>query len=125
MRFPALSLFCCFHFLNFTCTEAFAESEVVASVPDQRESVHSAMKKLLVVLDQIQKYVDGVVDGSEQPMAEYGMKIADAISALQSVRPEEFHSMLQEKIQDLLMVSYISTLAQTQLAISAKINAIL
>jgi hypothetical protein len=47
------------------------------------------------------------------------------LGALNTVRPEEFQTVLQEKIQDLLMVSYISTLAQTQLAISAKINAIL
>jgi translation initiation factor 3 subunit F len=117
---------CLYHMITAqNTTEAFAESEVVAIVPDQRDSVHGAMKKLLVVLDEVQRYVDGVVDGSAAPMAEYGMKIADAIGALQTVRPEEFHTVLQEKIQDLLMVSYISTLAQTQLTISAKINAIL
>ena len=117
---------CLYHMINAQETsEAFSESEVVAVVPDQRDSVHSAMRRLLVVLDDVQKYVDNVVDGSAQPVAEYGMKIADAIGALQTVRPEEFHTILQEKIQDLLMVSYISTLAQTQLAISAKINAIL
>ena len=111
--------------INAQNAEAFAESEVVAIVPDQRDSVHGAMRKLLVVLDEVQTYVDSVVDGSATPMAEYGMKIADAIGALQTVRPEEFNTMLQEKIQDLLMVSYVSTLAQTQLSISAKINAIL
>jgi hypothetical protein len=37
------------------------------------------MEKLLVVLNDVQKYVDNVVDGSAAPMAEYGMKIADAI----------------------------------------------
>lgn len=116
---------CLYHMINAQTNDSFAESEVVAVVPDQRVSVHGAMKKLLTVLDDIQKYVDGVVDGSAQPMAEHGMKIADAISALQSVRPEEFHQILQEKIQDLLMISYVSTLTQTQLSISAKINAIL
>lgn len=116
---------CLYHMINAQNAEAFAESEVVAIVPDQRDSVHGAMRKLLVVLDEVQTYVDSVVDGSATPMAEYGMKIADAIGALQTVRPEEFNTMLQEKIQDLLMVSYVSTLAQTQLSISAKINAIL
>jgi translation initiation factor 3 subunit F len=116
---------CLYHMINAQCAKPFAESEVLAVVPDQRDAVQVAMEKLLVVLEEVQKYVDGVVDGSVSPMAEYGMKIADAISALQSVKPEEFHTALQEKIQDLLMVSYISTLTQTQLAISAKINAIL
>jgi len=116
---------CLYHMINAQSKEAFEESEVIAIVPNQRDSVHTAMEKLLVVLNDVQKYVDNVVDGSAAPMAEYGMKIADAIGALNTVRPEEFQTVLQEKIQDLLMVSYISTLAQTQLAISAKINAIL
>jgi translation initiation factor 3 subunit F len=116
---------CLYHMINAQNADPFVESEVIAVVPDQRDSVHAAMKKLLVVLDDVQRYVDNVVDGSAQPIAEYGMKIADAIGALQSVRPDEFHTILQDKIQDLLMVSYITTLTQTQLAISAKINAIL
>lgn len=117
---------CLYHMINAQDTpEPFAESELVVVVPGQRDSVHAAMKKLLAVLDEVQRYVDSVVDGSAAPMAEYGMKIADSIGALQSLRPEDFHTALQEKIQDLLMVSYISTLAQTQLSISAKINSIL
>lgn len=100
-------------------------SEILSSVPTQRATVNAAMKQLLVVLDDVQKYVDSVVDGKNSAIADYGMKIADAIGALQSVRPEEFNSVLQEKIQDLLMVSYISSLTQTQLQISEKINQIL
>lgn len=100
-------------------------SEVVASVPAERAAVHKAMKQLLDVLDRVQTYVDNVVDGRAPALAEYGMKVADAIAALQEVRPEEFNGVLQEKIQDLLMVSYISSLTHTQLAISEKINQIL
>lgn len=122
---------CLYHMINGQNSifsenkKTFVESEVIAIIPNQRDSVHQAMEKLLEVLDEVQKYVDDVVDGSAAPMAEYGMKIADAIGDLQTVKPEEFHTILQEKIQDLLMVSYISTLAQTQLTISSKINAIL
>ena len=42
-----------------------------------------------------------------------------------SVRPEEFNTVLQEKIQDLLMVSYMSSLTTTQLQIAEKINQII
>jgi translation initiation factor 3 subunit F len=70
---------CLYHMINAQSKEAFEESEVIAIVPNQRDSVHTAMEKLLVVLNDVQKYVDNVVDGSAAPMAEYGMKIADAI----------------------------------------------
>ena len=103
----------------------WATSEILSSVPTQRDTVNAAMKKLLVVLDDVQKYVDSVVGMKNPAVAEYGMKIADAIAALQTVRPEEFNNVLQEKIQDLLMVSYISSLTSTQLQISEKINQIL
>ena len=103
----------------------WTSSEILSSVPSQRDTVNAAMKQLLVVLDDVQKYVDSVVGMQSPAVAEYGMKIADAIAALQSVRPEEFNSVLQEKIQDLLMVSYISSLTSTQLQISEKINQIL
>jgi translation initiation factor 3 subunit F len=103
----------------------WASSEILSAVPTQRATVNAAMNQLLVVLDDVQRYVDSVVDNKNPAVAEYGMKIADAIAALQSVRPEEFNSVLQEKIQDLLMVSYISSLTSTQLQLSEKINQIL
>jgi translation initiation factor 3 subunit F len=106
-------------------TARWPGSEVVAAVPAERASVQKAMKQLLEVLDRVQVYVDNVVDGNAPALAEYGMRVADAIAALQEVRPEDFNGVLQEKIQDLLMVNYISSLTNTQLAISEKINQIL
>ena len=106
-------------------TARWPGSEVVAAVPAERASVQKAMKQLLEVLDRVQVYVDSVVDGNAPALAEYGMRVADAIAALQEVRPEDFNGVLQEKIQDLLMVNYISSLTNTQLAISEKINQIL
>jgi translation initiation factor 3 subunit F len=106
-------------------SKQWESSQVVAKVPTQRETVNASMEKLLRVLDDVQAYVDGVVAGKTEPCAENGMKIADAVVALQSVRPEDFQAVLQDKIQDLLMVSYISSLAATQLEISEKINQIL
>ena len=109
-------------------TKLWKNSEIVSTLPSQRDTVNSAMSKLLDILDEIQVYVDKVVDGpigEVTAISEIGMKIADAIGALQSVRPEDFHTVLQEKIQDLLMLSYTASLTQTQLQLSEKIIKVL
>jgi hypothetical protein len=53
------------------------------------------------------------------------MAIADALEAVQLARPEDFHTVFQGKVQDLVMVSYLSTLTQTQIAIAEKLGAVL
>ena len=40
-------------------------------------------RSLVFFLDDVQRYVDRVVDGQATGMSDYGMKIADAINALQ------------------------------------------
>lgn len=77
------------------------------------------------VVDKLANYVDFVVEGREEPNEEIGMSISNALDAAEVIRPEDFHANFQGRVQDLVMVSYINTLTQTQLAIADKLSSVL
>jgi len=66
-----------------------------------------------------------VVDGSKPPVIAIGVALADLLGALQSIKPQDFTEVFQAKMHDLLMVSYLATLTQTQLSLAEKIHTIL
>ena len=80
---------------------------------------------LAQVVEKLSSYVDCVVDGQEQPNDEIGMGISNALDAAEVIRPEDFHTIFQGRVQDLVMVSYINTLTQTQLALADKLSSVL
>jgi translation initiation factor 3 subunit F len=117
---------CLYHMINGQpAGEEFVHSDIYAAIPSDREMLHGSMEKLLGALDSLQKYVDNVVAGKQLAHAAVGMQISDAVGVLQTTKPEEVQAVLQEKMQDLLMVSHLSTLAQTQTQIAEKIHSIL
>jgi translation initiation factor 3 subunit F len=107
----------------------WAKSDIMSTVPTSTESVETSMASLQKVLVDIQRYVDGVVDGSIAPNREAGTTIADALHSFTSTKSRldvsSVQLQLQAKVRDLLMVSYLSTLTQTQTSISEKLNEIL
>lgn len=104
--------------------DEWSRSDVISSISSKTESVNSSMEKLLQVLDEAQSFVDKVVTGEEPPVREIGIALADALNKFSSANLTT-NSSIQNKVQDLLMVSYISSLAQTQTLISEKLNQIL
>jgi translation initiation factor 3 subunit F len=102
-------------------------SSTVLSVAesDNKADLLSSLHRLSDVINQLKTYVDGVISGSQVADAEVGIAIANALDAAECIRPEEFHANLQGRVKDMLMVSYINTLTQTQLAIADKLSAIL
>jgi hypothetical protein len=62
--------------------------------------------------------------GKLESNSEIGIALSNALTILQSVKFDEIMELANEKSQDLLMVSYLATLTQTQLQISEKINSI-
>ena len=100
-------------------------TEVVASLPGENEAVVSAVERLLGSIDEITAYVDDVVSGKKQGSPTVGLALYDALSALQSYKQEELSAQLQGKVQDLLMVAYLSSIMKTQLKISDKLHAVI
>jgi len=98
---------------------------VVASLPGENEAVVASVEKLLGSIDEISAYVDDVVSGKKQGSPAVGLALFDALSALRSYKQDELSAQLQGKAQDLLMVSYLSSVMKTQLKISDKLHAII
>ena len=89
-----------------------------------------SVEKLLGMLEKASSFVDDVITGTgegkssdEDEVNEIGRKLADTLSGVPSIREEDFDSMFNENMQDMLMVSYLSNLTQTQLTIAEKLNA--
>lgn len=49
------------------------------------------------------------------------LQLADTLAAVPRMRPEAFNRLFDDNLQDLLMVSYLSSLTRTQLAIAEKL----
>lgn len=48
-------------------------------------------------------------------------QLADTLAAVPRMRPEAFNRLFDDNLQDLLMVSYLSSLTRTQLVIAEKL----
>jgi hypothetical protein len=53
------------------------------------------------------------------------MALSDALNGLSSLQPEELRGIINDRTADLLLVSYLSTLTQTQLHVIEKLSALL
>merc|ERR1712107_846061 len=82
-----------------------------------------SMEKLFTMLETASNYVDSVVDGKITADAEVGRKVADTLATVPRIRPEVFDKLFNDSLQDLLMVTYLSNITQTQLSIAEKLNA--
>lgn len=115
---------CLFHMLQPQPSN-WPTSTVVAAIPAESALLRGSLERLLLLVDEALSYVTEVTEGSRPPVVGVGIALSDLVSTLQSIRPEDFHSLFQNKLQDLLMVAYLTTLTQTQLAVAEKVNAIL
>jgi len=79
----------------------------------------------LQVIDKLLEYVNGVVEGKHEPNLEIGIAISNILDSSENIRIEDFYSNFKTRTEDLLLVSYINTLTQTQLSIADKLSSIL
>ena len=108
--------------------EAICMSEMIASEkgttkPSSSDALEVSMEKLHSLLETALEYVNSVVDGKVQPDAELGRQIADTLASVPRIRPQVFDRIFHDSLQDLLMVTYLSNITQTQLTIAEKLNA--
>lgn len=95
------------------------------------QSLEGAMQKLLGLLEEASDFVDGVIATPDAATLneEIGRKLADTISEVPVViddagcAADTFDTMINNNMQDLLMVSYLSDLTKTQLSVAEKLNA--
>jgi hypothetical protein len=65
------------------------------------------------------------VDGSISPNSEIGVGIYEALASLGTVKQADITQLVQERTQDIAMLSYLTTLIDTQVQIAEKLNSIL
>jgi translation initiation factor 3 subunit F len=119
---------CLYSMLSNQEGEKWGDSSIVSTLPSSADNVEHAIVQLQQVLDSVQAYVDAVVEGNTKaPVSrEIGITLADTLNsfAVQKASAQQSGAS-QTRLQDMVMVSYISTLAQTQALISEKLNEIL
>lgn len=103
----------------------WASSEVLSVIPSESSLLQLSMARLSEVLGTLAAYVDEVAAGRRAGDATVGMALAGVLSSIRVFRPEEFKAIADGKVQDLLMVSYLSTLVKSQLTIAEKLLTIL
>ena len=87
------------------------------------EALLISMEKLYNLLETASDYVNSVVEGKTSPDADIGRQVADTLATVPRIRPEVFDKLFNDSLQDLLMVTYLSNITQTQLSIAEKLNA--
>jgi translation initiation factor 3 subunit F len=115
--------------------EAICVSEMIKSMNADNEAYEQlgreipplqiSMEQLYELLETASNYVDAVVEGKTPPDTEKGRYIADALATVPRMRPDAMDKLFHESLQDLLMVTYLSNLTQTQISIAEKLNATL
>jgi len=115
---------CLYHMVRGQ-SDPWKGSQITSHISNEAAALKASMLRLVSLIDNVLEFVDGVVDGKTPPVTDVGVVLADLLGTLQSMKPQEFNSLFQGKIQDMLMVSYLTTLTQTQLSIAEKLNSII
>lgn len=88
------------------------------------EGLELTLGKLQFVLDAMYKYVDDVVEGRVEGNKEVGRYLADSMSSIPHIDAEEFESLFNDSVQDVLLVSYLASLTRTQLALATTLTTV-
>lgn len=109
--------------LNEMIQQEQNKSGVGLTTKDASVELHVSIEKLDSLLEETLNYVDEVVEGKRSPDSEVGRKLAHTLASVPRVRPEVFDRLFDDSLQDLLMVTYLSSITRTQLTIAEKLNA--
>ena len=119
---------CLYHMINNQEGEKWSDSTTISTFPTSTESVETALLQLQNVLESAQTYVDAIVEGNTKATIsrEIGIALSDSLNSFNTNKASSTqNNAMQTRVQDLVMVSYLSTLANTQALISEKLNEIL
>jgi len=89
------------------------------------ENIELSISRVLSMLDQISAYIERVVDKEIAPNPIVGRSLENALSSVPNIDRDQFESMINTSVQDLLMLVYLSDLTKTQLAIAENLNSII
>lgn len=94
----------------------------VDKLPNDLEGMEASMEHLHALIEDVYKYVDGVVEGRETPDNNIGRFISDTLATIPKMPPAVFDKVFNDKIQDNYALVYLASLTRTQLGIAEKLN---
>lgn len=84
--------------------------------------VAEASGKLLGLLDQVLSYVEDVLNEKQQPDNAVGRALLDLIHSVPNMTHDQFATMFNSNVKDLLMVVTLSQLIKTQLQLNERLT---
>ena len=109
--------------LQTTNNKIDPDTVIISEIPDERASLISVMGDLIKDISSLTDYVNSVVEGKVEGDPEIGVALQNALSNVNAFKANEVNTQLQDKMQDLLMVAYLSSVMKTQLRVSEKLHA--
>jgi len=86
------------------------------------DSLESSVNKLQELLENVNSYVNSVLEGKVKADTSIGRFLADALSALPKIDAATLERMFSNSVQDLLLVVYLANLTRTQLVLAEKLQ---
>ena len=117
--------------------QQWTSSTISAPLLTPLQRLEDSLHHIDSVLESLSTFVDEVVSQKRTPNREIGVKLAEALQSFdasnntsntsdaQHQPQQQTLQLLHNKYQDLLMVSYLSTLAQSQVLVAEKLNQII
>lgn len=96
-----------------------------ATILTDFENLDNSLGKLHTLLTIVADYCSQVKDGRTKGDQEIGIAISRAIAVVPHLDSESFNKMFSNKIQDLLMVLYLSNVIRTHISLADQINGLL
>lgn len=120
-------------FVEIPCEVLFGEAERVgvellsgggaSTKPlSDNESLVTSLKRLEALLDKVYAYVEDVTEGRIKGDPMIGRYLADTLSLVPHFSKPDFERLFNESVQDVMMVTYLSNLLRTQIALAEKLG---
>lgn len=119
-------------FVEMPCEVLFGEAERVGvdlltggASPgplSDNEGLASSLQRLEELLDRVYTYVDAVTEGRSKGDPVIGRYLADILSVVPHFSKPDFERLFNESVTDVMMVSYLSNLLRTQIALAEKLG---
>ncbi|XP_015272862.1 PREDICTED: eukaryotic translation initiation factor 3 subunit F [Gekko japonicus] len=93
----------------------------VISLSSDLQQVGAASARIQDTLSTVLQYAEDVLSGKVSADNTVGRFLMDLINQVPKISPEDFETMLNSNINDLLMVTYLANLTQSQIALNEKI----
>ncbi|XP_066477734.1 eukaryotic translation initiation factor 3 subunit F [Tiliqua scincoides] len=93
----------------------------VISLSSDLQQVGTASAQIQDTLSTVLQYAEDVLSGKVAADNSVGRFLMDLINQVPKISAEDFETMLNSNINDLLMVTYLANLTQSQIALNEKI----